>query len=192
MAARKKTKTRPNPRRTAPPEDVNVNYEQLKIRCGKPRCRCNTTDQAQWHGPYWYAFWNDAKTGKKRSFYVGKHFAPPQAPPRPGAHSERRAPPDEAARGGQAPYDEPPSARRHAHEEPRQAPPPRGSRFEHAAQVLGLSLAATQAEAKKAYRRLAVENHPDRHKGAERFRREELMKQINAAWDLYQRWRGWK
>src|SRR5579871_2249420 len=74
------------------PASVNVNYEQQKIRCGKARCRCNTSDQASWHGPYWYAYWNDPKTGKKRSRYVGKNFDPPTRE-RPDVASEQRAAP---------------------------------------------------------------------------------------------------
>lgn len=106
MAARARAKTRvrsrPAPSRRNPwPEDVNVNYERLRVRCGKPRCRCNTSDQDAWHGPYWYAFWNDPKTGKKRSRYVGKHFDPPQGPPRARVHSERRSP-SPASRSGRA------------------------------------------------------------------------------------------
>jgi hypothetical protein len=167
---------------------VNVNYEQQKIRCGKARCRCNTSDQSQWHGPYWYAFWTDEKTGKKRSRYVGKHFSPPQGPARPRAHSEWRPPPpppDERAREEQHER-----AREH-HREEHAAPPPRRSRFETAAEVLGVSVTAPQAEVKKAWRKLAIENHPDKFRGAEKAEREQRAKTINAAWDTYRAARGW-
>ncbi len=164
-------------RRNAPPADVNVTYERLPIRCGKRRCRCNTSDQASWHGPYWYAFWNDPKTGRKRSFYIGKHFRAPHAPPRPRGFGERRQPPDEEAR-----------ARRKA---PPSPPPRHGSKLEAAAELLGLASNASQADAKKTWKRLAVENHPDRFTGRERAQREERAKQINAAWDIYRKYRGW-
>lgn len=49
----------------------------------------------------------------------------------------------------------------------------------------------SHAEAKSAWRRLAIENHPDRFKGAERAEREHRAKLINAAWDAYRAGRGW-
>jgi DnaJ-class molecular chaperone len=57
--------------------------------------------------------------------------------------------------------------------------------------VLGIALTATQAEAKKAWRKLAVDNHPDRFRGAEKAEREHRAKTINAAWDTYRTHRGW-
>ena len=186
---RRKARRNPAPRRRNPPAppDVNVNYERLKVRCGKPSCRCNTADQTQWHGPYWYAFWNDPKTGKKRSRYVGKHFEPPQGPPRPRAHSEQRSPPD----AGEYTHEEPRERAREAHREHAPPPPPRRSKFEAAAELLGIQLSASQADAKRAWRRLAVENHPDRFSGAEKAEREQRAKAINAAWDTYRAGRGW-
>ena len=182
-SARRKAPPKPPPRRrnAPPPADVNVNYERLRVRCGKPRCRCNTSDQTQWHGPYWYAFWNDPKSGKKRSHYVGKHFRPPEGPPRPRAHSEWRPPPDEQAR----------EERERAREREHAPPPPRRSKFEAAAEVLGIPPTASQADAKKAWRKLAVDNHPDRFRGAEKTEREHRAKTINAAWDTYRTARGW-
>lgn len=179
--------SKPRPRRrNPPPTEVNVTYERLPIRCGKQGCRCNTSDQKQWHGPYWYAFWTDPKTGKKRSHYVGKHFKPPEGPARQ-SHSERRAPPD------RAPYEEP--ARTHARPPPppppKQPPPRPRSKFEIAAEILGVSLSASQMDARKAWRKLIVENHPDRFQGAERAEREKRAKEINAAWDTYRAARGW-
>lgn len=72
-------------RKAAPPLHRAVTYEQLYIRCGKPRCRCVAVKGAPvnsrerrvarvlgiLHGPYWYAFWRDVK-GKMRSRYIGR------------------------------------------------------------------------------------------------------------------------
>lgn len=48
--------------------------------------------------------------------------------------------------------------------------------------ILGVSRNATQDEIKKAYRRLALETHPDRNKGDENA--EERFKNIGRAWDI--------
>ena len=79
--------------RAQTPEHVVVNYLRLPVRCGKEGCRCEARDQSSWHGPYWYAFWNDPVSKKKRSFYLGKKFAPPVGASRSRVLSERRPPP---------------------------------------------------------------------------------------------------
>ena len=71
------------------PDHVVVNYVNVRVQCGKSPCRCTSGRR---HGPYWYAFWNDPVTKKKRSFYLGKKFEPPVGPPRARVRSERRAP----------------------------------------------------------------------------------------------------
>ncbi len=48
-------------------------------------------------------------------------------------------------------------------------------------QVLGISKSATQADIKKAYRKLALEYHPDRNKGKEA---EEKFKEVNKAYEV--------
>jgi DnaJ like chaperone protein len=64
--------------------------------------------------------------------------------------------------------------------------PPRGERIGEALAVLGLARGASAQEIKAAWRRLSMENHPDRvtHLGAE-FRKlaEERMREINAAYE---------
>jgi hypothetical protein len=74
-------------------DHVVVNYLRLPVRCGKAGCRCEGRDQSRWHGPYWYAFWNDPVTKRKRSSYLGKNFEPPVGPSRSRVLSERRPPP---------------------------------------------------------------------------------------------------
>ncbi len=71
---------------------VVVNYLSLRVKCGKKKCRC-AEGPAKGHGPYWYAFWNDPVTKRKRSLYLGKSFRPPPGRPRGRVHSERRLPP---------------------------------------------------------------------------------------------------
>lgn len=46
--------------------------------------------------------------------------------------------------------------------------------------VLGITKSATEAEIKKAYKKLAIEHHPDRNKGNKRS--EERFKEINEAY----------
>ena len=75
-----------------------------KIRCGKARCRCNTSDQNQWHGPYWYTFMErsedreEALTLRRQTLPTPRGAAaPPRAqrvaasPRRPGARGAARA-----------------------------------------------------------------------------------------------------
>jgi hypothetical protein len=153
---------------------VNVNYERLPIRCGKARCRCNTGDQRQWHGPYWYAFWNDPITGRKRSAYVGKRFVPPRKARGP-VHSEWRRAPEPGEQ--QAP--------------PPRSPPASSSQDARDAELLGVSTHATADEVRRAWRKLAAANHPDRFPANKRHHQEEIAKQINAAYDRFRRRRGW-
>lgn len=75
-------------------DTASVSYQRLPIRCGKSNCRCNTSDQTRWHGPYGYAYWTDPKTGQPRSKYVGKNFSPPDGKEHT-TYSERRPPPDD-------------------------------------------------------------------------------------------------
>jgi hypothetical protein len=57
---------------------VRVSYFSRRVRCGKRRCqRC--AKRGPGHGPYWYGFWIDPSTGRKKSFYCGRRFNPPQA-----------------------------------------------------------------------------------------------------------------
>lgn len=41
------------------------------VRCGKPGCK---KDQAGGHGPYWYLYLPNARTGRQTSKYVGKNL----------------------------------------------------------------------------------------------------------------------
>jgi hypothetical protein len=167
-----------------PPAGVVVNFELLHIRCGKPRCHCMRGSRG--HGPYWYAFWNDPKTGVKKSQYKGKRFVPPTHP-RPSVHSTM--PHHRGAR--RAPPPPPPP--------PRQPPP--GTRGRHAptptqdeldAVLLGVTLGVTHAELKKAWRSKLHAAHPDRYKeGKERDRQEEIAKTINQAYQRMMKRRGW-
>jgi hypothetical protein len=46
-------------------------YVKQKRRCGKLSCPCMDGEiQEVGHGPYWYAYWNEA--GKTRNKYIGK------------------------------------------------------------------------------------------------------------------------
>ncbi len=61
---------RPGGRRAPPPAAVEaplhlagLTYQLKWILCGKASC-------GRWHGPYWYAFWNDH--GRTRCKYVGR------------------------------------------------------------------------------------------------------------------------
>lgn len=42
-----------------------VRYRQQRIRCGKDCAACP-------HGPYWYAYWQEA--GRSRSQYIGREL----------------------------------------------------------------------------------------------------------------------
>jgi len=178
-------------------EPVTVTYEHKRIRCGKVRCYCaRTRDPKGWHGPYWYAFWTDPKSGKTRCRYVGKDFAAPGRKPKPGAHSARTTPPPPPSeRKAPPPPPPPPPPRSDRHQAP---PPPRGERHgpqlspdEADAQILGVSTKVSHAELKRAWRKRITEAHPDRYQGRERERQEELAKSINAAYQRMLRRRHW-
>lgn len=47
-----------------------ITYELQYRKCGKRACKpCRN---GQGHGPYWYAYWSDEKSGKLKSLYIGK------------------------------------------------------------------------------------------------------------------------
>lgn len=41
---------------------------------GKPWCQCFAEYPRGGHGPYWYGYWRDESSGRRRSRYVGKRF----------------------------------------------------------------------------------------------------------------------
>jgi hypothetical protein len=47
-------------------------YQLETVTCGDRTCRCMRCGDR--HGPYWYAFWVDARTKRRRSAYVGKRW----------------------------------------------------------------------------------------------------------------------
>jgi hypothetical protein len=49
----------------------SIAYRQQYIRCGKERCKRCAPD-GQGHGPYWYAIWREANTGRVKTAYMGK------------------------------------------------------------------------------------------------------------------------
>lgn len=58
---------------------AGVRYQLEFRQCGKRNpltgaawCRCYRGEP---HGPYWYAYWRDSSTGRRRSQYIGKTFA---------------------------------------------------------------------------------------------------------------------
>jgi hypothetical protein len=58
------------PRNCDGPAGEHVTYCWQRRTCGKPSCyRCL---YQQGHGPYWYAYWSDMLTGRRRSKYIGK------------------------------------------------------------------------------------------------------------------------
>ena len=56
----------------------------LELRtCGKrnpdtstPWCWCMTDFPERGHGPYWYAYWREPESGRRRSRYIGKRLKP--------------------------------------------------------------------------------------------------------------------
>jgi hypothetical protein len=44
------------------------------VKCGKPHCS-KDRDRAG-HGPYWYLYYTNSRTGKYTSKYVGKNLTP--------------------------------------------------------------------------------------------------------------------
>jgi hypothetical protein len=153
------------------PAGVTITYERKRIRCGKSRCRCNTRNQAAWHGPYWYGFWWDSRAEAMRCFYVGKNFDPPTVTRR--VHSERRR----APAGGE--------------ERARSSQSSSSSQDARDAEVLGVSPHASADEVRRAWKKLAAANHPDRAPPSKRHHQEEIAKQINAAYERFRRRRGW-
>lgn len=62
-------------------EHDGVLYQREYRKCGKrnpktgrPWCWCHGAWPENGHGPYWYAYWRDETTGRRRSAYVGKAF----------------------------------------------------------------------------------------------------------------------
>lgn len=180
------------------PTGVYINYELKYIRCGKARCYCmHTRDEGSWHGPYWYAFWNDPRTGKKRAKYMGKHFRPPTRS-RPNVHSEHASAAPETGRrqrstgaGRQQQQQQQQHQRRH-HE----APPPRHGRADQYARdaaLFGVPLEVNAGDLKRAWRQRIVDAHPDRYpEGAERRRQERVAQELNEAYQRMRRYRGWQ
>ena len=191
-------------------DTASVSYQRLPIRCGKSNCRCNTSDTKHWHGPYWYAYWTDPKTGKPRSKYVGKNFTPPDGQERT-TYSERRTPPDQDSAREQAEREARERAERtqrereareqaererraKAEQDARQnaRSSRRGSTDEEDAACLGVRASVTQDELKKAWRRKMQKHHPDRYPEAERAKQEDIAKNINAAYQRMLKRRGWR
>lgn len=196
--------------------DVYVNYELQRIRCGKPSCRCATPDQSQWHGPYWYAYWNDPKTKKKRSKYIGKNFNPPTGETRT-PYSERRPPPrasewrsERSERRAEREWEEQQRAERERAERERAERERERAERERTAReraqaysrvripqddldaaTLGVNPGVSQSELKRAWRRMVTEAHPDRYPPNERAQQEEVAKEINAAYQRIMKRRGW-
>jgi len=158
-------------------------FEQKYIRCGKAGCRCMNGGAP--HGPYWYAFWTDER-GRTHARYVGKNRDA-------GARSQQQR---QRAAGQQSPPPPPPGdqQRRRAEEQARERsqrpppPPPRSPRQvqdELDAALFGVSVDVTQAELKRAYRRAALEAHPDRGGSHQR------MVDVNTAYERMAKRRGW-
>ena len=62
-------------------EHAGVLYQREYRKCGKrnpktgqPWCWCFGAWPNSGHGPYWYAYWRDETTGRRRSTYIGKGF----------------------------------------------------------------------------------------------------------------------
>src|SRR5260221_741460 len=59
--------------------------KQLQYRkCNKPHC--NTCRNGPGHGPYWYSYYRDKKTGKLRSRYISKATPDDVVKPRSLSH----------------------------------------------------------------------------------------------------------
>ncbi|MBV1858194.1 MAG: hypothetical protein KUG77_07265 [Nannocystaceae bacterium] len=43
-------------------------------KTGAAWCRCFAAYPSGGHGPYWYAYWREPKTGRRKSRYIGKAF----------------------------------------------------------------------------------------------------------------------
>jgi hypothetical protein len=162
---------------------VFVSYERKAIRCGKSRCACASGDPRAAHGPYWYAFWNDPRSGKKRCKYLGKNFAPPAA--RQVYGERRRAPEVE------------PKTRRATRARGSSEPPPPGPRIpasqdERDAAFFGVSVRVTQLELRRVWRERLLAVHPDRHQGPERASKEREAQVVNEVFQRMCRLRKWK
>lgn len=200
----------------ATPPDVTVNYQHERIKCGKSNCRCNTEDKTKWHGPYWYAYWEDPKSGRTRSKYIGKNFRPPTTDPRT-THSESRPPPrpDEWSQdnrsgtsgsrqtkqehGRQEQERERQEQERERQERARQEQERQRARAssqkkptdEEDARCLGVDINVNADQLKKAWRRKMVAQHPDKFPEKDRRQQEEIAKNINAAYERMKKRRGW-
>lgn len=136
-------------------------YRKEYALCDLPECTCR---RGNLHGPFWFAYWRDADG------HMHREFAGVDTPP--GASAQERI-----------------------EQERRRAPPPRASRPSDAApgvnprvaamvvedfRVLGLDPKAATAPSadalKAAYRRAALENHPD-HGGTDA-----AMQRVNKAY----------
>ena len=58
----------------APVHVEGITYQHRYTRCGKARCKKGCRDGAASHGPYWYSFHWNPKTGRTVVHYVGKEL----------------------------------------------------------------------------------------------------------------------
>lgn len=183
--------------------EASVSYQLKRIKCGKKRCRCNTTDESEWHGPYWYAFWQDPRTGRTKSRYMGKNYkapghttgarsryqTPPPPPPPRAKKTTKKKTEQGKRRREQAPPPPPPGGGR---QERREAPPPPrglggvGSPQDQAdAATLGVKTDVDRAALKRAWRAKIAAAHPD--KGGNTAQAQA----INAAYERMLKRRAW-
>lgn len=65
------------PKKRATGREPTITHRQEWTRCNNERCkRCK---DGPGHGPYWYAYWREGETVKKK--YIGKSLAPAARPP---------------------------------------------------------------------------------------------------------------
>jgi len=69
----------PGPRIDVKSLPRNAKIRQLRVRCGTSGCHCmgpadeeDPTQQAHWHGPYWYAEWRLKGKGRVKTAYIGR------------------------------------------------------------------------------------------------------------------------
>lgn len=138
-----------------------MSFQQEYVRCGKPGCK-KCRGNGPGHGPYWYEYSRDPRTGKVKSRYWGKNH-----------------PEDEARkRQGESPKNKD-AEKPHAHDAIFNR---KTASMKIALAIFGIEKLPSKTELVRTYRALSTKHHPDLFKSdTEKRRQHTVMARINAA-----------